>query len=38
MKGPSESHFSDGLFAAWQGDGRGGIILVDGMGEILNYR
>lgn len=38
MKGPSESHFSDGLFAAQQGDGRGGIILVDGMGEIFNNR
>lgn len=37
MKGPSESHFSDGLFAAWQGDGRGEIILVDGMGKIFNY-
>jgi hypothetical protein len=36
MKGPSESHFSDGLFAAWQGDGRGEIILVDDMGEIFN--
>ena len=37
MKGPSESHFSDGLFVTWQGDGRGEIILVDGMGEIFNY-